>query len=407
MINPLEDKVILELASVLAGPSVGIFFAEMGAKVIKVENLLTNGDVTRKWKVATESKETDISSYFSSINWNKYSIPVNLKEKEGLEIVYELVKKSDVVIVNYKPGDAEKLKVDYKTLSSLNPKIIYAHITGYGLDDPRAGYDAIIQAEAGFMYMNGYPETPPAKMPVALMDILAAHHTIEAILLALWQREKTGKGQFIHTSLFKAGIASLANQATNWLVAGIIPQRMGADHPNIVPYGTIFKCKDGKEIVLGVGNDKQFKKLCQILGKPELAENPKFKTNPDRVKNRDELKKILKELFLNWEREKILEKLNKEEIPAGAINNMKEVFETKQGKEMIIEGEIKDEKRKIKGFRHIAFESPDLKPVEKLKPPPHFGEDTIYILKNFLNYNDKKIKKLIEKKIVFARNQEI
>ena len=252
--TPLQGLKVLELASVLAGPSVGMFFAELGATVYKIENVTTHGDVTRKWKLPKEDADTDISGYFSSVNWGKSSFAVDLCREEGLNIIYELAAQCDIVLVSYKPGDAEKLRVDYPTLKRYNEKLIYSHITGYGLQNPRAGFDAIIQAESGFTFMNGQPDGPPTKMPVALMDVLAAHHLKEAILLALYYREKTGKGQYIEASLFKAGVSSLANQATNWLVGRAIPQRMGSDHPNIVPYGTIFKTADGKEIVLAHGH---------------------------------------------------------------------------------------------------------------------------------------------------------
>jgi crotonobetainyl-CoA:carnitine CoA-transferase CaiB-like acyl-CoA transferase len=205
MKTPLEGLKVLELASVLAGPSVGMFFAELGATVYKIENVTTQGDVTRKWKLPKEDSETDISGYFSSVNWGKLSFAVDLCHEEGLNIIYSLAEQCDIVLVSYKPGDAEKLRVDYNSLKKFNEKIIYSHITGYGLDNPRAGFDAIIQAESGFTYMNGEPDGPPTKMPVALMDILAAHQLKEAILLALYYREVSGKGQYIETSLFQGG----------------------------------------------------------------------------------------------------------------------------------------------------------------------------------------------------------
>ena len=255
---------VLELASVLAGPSVGQFFAELGAEVIKVENIHTGGDVTRTWKVKNEETD-DRSSYFCSVNWGKKSIAVDLNRKEGKAIIYKLVEKSDIVIASYKSGDAEKLGVDYKTLSSLNPHLIYGQISGFGSSNPRVGYDAVIQAEAGFMFLNGEPDGPSLKMPVALMDILAAHHLKEGILLALLRKNQTGKGDFLEVSLLQAAVSSLANQATNWLVAGVTPQKQGSAHPNIAPYGDIFRTLDGHEILLAIGSDRQFNSLCKIL----------------------------------------------------------------------------------------------------------------------------------------------
>ncbi|MHC1704784.1 MAG: CaiB/BaiF CoA transferase family protein [Tenuifilaceae bacterium] len=403
MFLPLKDIKVLELANVLAGPSVGATLAELGATVIKVENLLTNGDVTRTWKLTTEDSQTDISSYFSCANWGKKSISLNLNKKEGLDIVYQLAAICDIVLVSYKPGDAEKLKVDYKTLSQRNKRMIYAHLTGYGLNNPRAGYDAIIQAESGFTFMNGDPEGNPIKMPVALMDLLASHQLKEAIFLALLNLERTVKGQYIEVSLIKSGVTSLANQATNWLVGNSIPKPMGSDHPNIVPYGTIYYSSDGKPIVLAVGNDKQFTDLCSILRHPELAKDPKFSNNQFRVLNRVELNEKLQAIIGLLERDTLLEALDKKSVPAGGVYNMQEVFELPDAKELIMES-ITSSGKKIKGLRTVAFTfNGKDKPVE-LPAPPHYGEHTVQILNGLLGYTKETIEYLIENKVIYAYN---
>jgi crotonobetainyl-CoA:carnitine CoA-transferase CaiB-like acyl-CoA transferase len=399
--TPLKDLKVLELASVLAGPSVGMFFAELGATVYKIENVTTQGDVTRKWKLPSESSETDISGYFSCVNWGKSSFAIDLCEPEGLEIIYELVSVCDIVLVSYKPGDAEKLKVDYHTIKKYNEKVIYAHITGYGLQNPRAGFDAIIQAESGFTYMNGEPGGPPTKMPVALMDILAAHHLKEAILLSLYTREKTSHGQYIEASLFKAGISSLANQATNWLVGESIPERMGSDHPNIVPYGTIFTTADKKEIVLAAGTDKQYHELITLLGRPDLALDSKFVKNHGRVIHKDEIKEIIQELIGKYTREEILDKLQEKRIPAGGVFNMKEVFEADESKPMILSGTYGNG-REIRGVKSIAFDTTYKMHLNNLTPPPHYGAHTREILRDVLNYKDEQIADLINKGVVYA-----
>jgi|YNPMSStandDraft_2_1061718.scaffolds.fasta_scaffold00121_34 crotonobetainyl-CoA:carnitine CoA-transferase CaiB-like acyl-CoA transferase len=392
---PFKDITVLELASVLAGPSVGMFFSELGANVIKVENIISNGDVTRHWKLGAEDPQTDITAYYTSINWGKKSIAIDISKKEGLEIVYELVKISDIILASYKPGDAEKLKVDYNTLKSVKKDIIYGCITGYGQNNHRAGYDAIIQAEAGFMFMNGEPDNPPTKMPVALMDVLAAHQLKEGILIALLKKNITGEGSFVEASLFQSGVASLVNQATNYLVANHIPQRLGSDHPNIAPYGTVFVSKDNKEFVIAVGSDKQFYELCEILEMPELAKDPKFAKNIDRVKNKTELKAILKKLFSNFTRKEILKKLDEKKIPAGAVNNMKEVFETKEAQELIIN------KNNLKGVRSAVFKIDNLfLKNPDIQMPPHYGEHTIEICRNILKMPDENIKNLINNKVL-------
>lgn len=202
---------VVELASVLAGPSVGQFFAELGAEVIKVENLKTGGDVTRSWKSAGE-KTDDRSAYFCSCNWCKKSVAIDLSTKPGNEAVVRLIQGADVVIASYKPGDAERLGVAYAQWKDKHPRLIYGQITGYGPDTDRVGYDAVVQAEAGFMDMNGAADGPPTKMPVALIDVLAAHQLKEGLLLALIHRDRTGKGTFVGVSLLDAALASLVIQ---------------------------------------------------------------------------------------------------------------------------------------------------------------------------------------------------
>jgi crotonobetainyl-CoA:carnitine CoA-transferase CaiB-like acyl-CoA transferase len=400
--TPLQGLKVLELASVLAGPSVGMFFAELGATVYKIENVTTHGDVTRKWKLPKEDAETDISGYFSCVNWGKFSFAVDLCQEEGLNIIYELAAQCDIVLVSYKPGDAEKLRVDYPTLKKHNNKLIYSHITGYGLQNPRAGFDAIIQAESGFTFMNGQPDGPPTKMPVALMDVLAAHHLKEAILLALYYREKTGQGQYIEASLFKAGVSSLANQATNWMVGKAIPQRMGSDHPNIVPYGTIFKTADGKEIVLAAGTDKQYQQLISTLGRPDLATDCKFEKNHGRVIHKEEINRIIQDLIITYTRDEILEILQQKRIPAGGVFNMQEVFKVPEAQPMVLEGKY-ETGMEIQGVSSIAFTTKDKMSVDKLSPPPHYGQHTRDVLSGVLKYDEIAINQLINKGVVYAK----
>lgn len=331
-----KDLKVIELANVLAGPAVGMFFAELGAKVIKIENSNTGGDVTRQWKLPSEDASQATSAYFCSVNWNKQHLFLDLGKKEDLEKVHALVKGADIVITNYKHGDDAKLHVDYETFSSINPGIIYGSITGFGASDPRVAYDLVLQAETGFMSMNGTPGSGPVKMPVALIDILAAHQLKEAILVALLERERTGKGSHVTVSLFDAAIASLANQASNWLMAGHVAQRQGSLHPNIAPYGEIFDTKDDKQLVLAVGNDKQFRDLCGTLGLAQLAAGERYSTNIQRVKNRLELAGELAPAIKTYDRDALLELLEKKAVPAAAIRSINEVFSLKAAQDMVI-----------------------------------------------------------------------
>lgn len=400
--GPLFGIKVLELANVLAGPSVGVALAELGATVIKVENLLTRGDVTRTWKLPTENPDTDISGYFSCVNWGKKSIALNLNTSEGLELVYRLAEICDIVLASYKPGDAEKLKVDYPTLKKYNNKLIYAHLTGYGLKNMRAGYDAIIQAESGFTYMNGEPDGNPVKMPVALMDVLAGHQLKEAILLALLTRERKGEGTYIETSLIKSGIASLANQATNWLVGNKIPERMGSDHPNIVPYGRIFYTRDQKPLVLAVGNDKQFADLCKVLGDESIATDTRFANNFNRVKNRDVIYSLLQDLIARYDREHLLKRFAEMRIPAGGVYNMQEVFEQPEAKEMLMEGTTTSGMA-IRGVRSVAFTMSSGSEANRVSAPPHYAEHTKLVLNEMLGLSSSAIQNLIDKNVVYAQ----
>jgi len=372
---------VLELASVLAGPSVGQFFAELGAEVIKVENLKTGGDVTRSWKGAGEQTD-DRSAYFCSCNWGKKSIAVDLTTDEGKQIVKKLAKRSDIIIASYKPGDAEKLGVSYQQLSMDNDQLIYGQITGYGSDDDRVGYDAVIQAESGFMDLNGEKDGPPTKMPVALIDVLAAHQLKEGLLLALLKKERSGAGSLVEVSLIQSALSSLANQATNWLVAKKLPTRQGSAHPNIAPYGDSFLTKDGKRVLLAIGNDRQFKDLIAVLAISEQvldlgawALEVKFLSNQQRVENRLALNEILQNAIAKRGSKELLDNIIQLKIPAGIIQNVAEAFSTDAAKEVLLKS---SELLGVKNFigRVYSIEPP----TSPLLPPPHFGEHTEEIL---------------------------
>jgi crotonobetainyl-CoA:carnitine CoA-transferase CaiB-like acyl-CoA transferase len=395
-LNIFEKLTVVELASVLAGPAVGMFFAELGTKVIKVENPATGGDVTRSWRLPYEPLTNDISSYFAAVNWGKESITIDMTVSDGQAIVHRLIRQADIVITSFKPGDAQKLCMDYPTLSQINPSLIYAHITGYGTNDDRAGYDAVLQAATGFMHMNGEADGLPVKMPVALIDLLTAHQIKEGILVALLNRQANNRGAYIHASLFQSGVASLANQATNWLTAGHSPQRMGTEHPNIVPYGCTFFTKDGKPVITGVGNDKQFRHLCTVLGVPELADDPRFSTNPARVTNRKLLKEILQHSVAKFSRDAILTLCRKHKIPIEGILSVPEVFEQPAAANMIIRAEKNS--HPIAATRTIAFQI-DGSAMRYLSPPPNLNEHGEKILSTCLGLTQSEIKKLQKQKI--------
>jgi len=355
---------VLDLASVLAGPSVGQFFAELGADVIKVENITTGGDVTRTWKSATE-KTDDRSAYFSSVNWGKRSLALDLTRQADRDVAKKLVAKSDIVIASYKRGDDVKLGVSYEDLSAINKKIIYGRITGYGPLNDRVGYDAVLQAESGFMSLNGEENGPPVKMPVALIDVLAAHQLKEGLLVALLKRERSGEGSLVDVSLIQAAVSSLMNQASNWLIGGNMPKRIGSLHPNIAPYGEWFETKDGKKILLAIGSDRQFNDLCNLLG----IEN-KYVTNIDRVKNRTQLADTIHEKISQLSSGQLIADINRLKIPAGVIQNIKEVFDMPEAKELLLSADG------LRGVRSFVANAN----AKNLSPPPHLGEHTGEIL---------------------------
>ncbi len=359
----LSGLKVLELASVLAGPSVGQFFAELGAEVIKVENPRTGGDVTRSWRTEGE-KTDDRSAYFCACNWGKKSVLLDLAEASGKQVVLKLAAQSDIIIASYKPGDAVKLGVDYDQVKAVKPGIIYGMITGYGPTDPRVGYDAVIQAESGFMDLNGEPGGPPTKMPVALIDLLAGHQLKEGLLLAMLKKEKTGEGSLVEVSLMDTALASLANQATNWLVGGVMPTRQGSGHPNIAPYGDTFTTADGKLLLLAVGNDKQFEELLRILGLN--AGDRFFRTNPERITNRAALNAMLSEAIRKMDSDVLMNELNTRRIPGGIIRNVKEALNDSSALHL---GLIQE---KLRGLRSLVADGIDR--VAHLSAPPHLGE---------------------------------
>jgi crotonobetainyl-CoA:carnitine CoA-transferase CaiB-like acyl-CoA transferase len=332
---------VLELANVLAGPATGMFFAELGARVIKVENKTTGGDLTRNWKLPEEEAGTRLSAYYASVNYGKEVILLNVMEEIDRQKVYSLVSKSDIVISNYRKGEAEKLGMTFAKFKELKPDIIQGNLTSYGEEDPRAGFDLVLQAEAGFMSMNGNAASGPLKMPVALIDVLAAHQLKEALLLALIRKGQSGEGGYVSVSLMDTAISSLVNQASNYLNLSYVPGLSGSFHPNIAPYGEIIQGSDGRTIVLAVGNDKQFKALCRVLGEPDLAIRSTYATNKQRLLNRLELGIELNRAALKMKSDTLLSQLQENQVPAGLIRTLREVFDSSDGAEMVLH-EIKE-----------------------------------------------------------------
>ena len=336
MDNSLADLRVIDLSTVLAGPSVGTFLAELGASVVKIEHP-KHPDVTRSWKLGNEDKSSPVSAYFSSINFKKSYVSLDLSKDEDLADFKKMIPETDILISNFKRGDAEKFGIEDHVLQTLNPRLIIGKITGYGSESDRVAYDLILQAESGFMSMNGTQESGPVKMPVAMIDVLAAHHLKEGILLALYQREKTGKGTSVSVSLYDAAVSSLVNQASNYLMAQHIPQRIGSLHPNIAPYGELFTTSDGATVTFAIGSDGHFQKLCEVLDLNELVTDLRFSDNQIRVQNRGLLHALLSKKVELFASESLLNALNERHVPAGKVKNLDDVFKDEAAQSLIRE----------------------------------------------------------------------
>ena len=347
-----KDLTVLDLSSVLAGPQVGSFFAELGAKVIKIENKKSGGDPTRQWKLEGEKGSDVISSYYASANYCKESLFLDLSLKDDYQEVKRLALTSDIILSNYQPRVAKKLKVDYQNLSIDNPKVIYAQLHAYAPDDPRPGYDLVMQAETGFMSMNGQPDGAPSKMPVAIIDLMAAHQLKEAILIAIIKRDRDAAGSLVEVSLYQSAIASLANQASNYLMAEHIPVKMGSLHPNIAPYGDVYFSKDEIPFILAVGSDAQFRKLGETLNCDKLLSTT-FEYNSDRLIHRDKMNKLIESVFLKKTYLEIEQLLILQGIPFCRVQSLDSVFTQKLAKNMVLEHVI--EGNAVKSVSQIAF----------------------------------------------------
>lgn len=350
MISKLK---VIDASTVLAGPSVATFFAELGAEVIKVENPIVP-DVTRTWKLSTEDEFSEVSAYFSSVNYKKKYRKADLSTKAGKAVFFNLVREADILITNFKKGDAEKFGITDDVLKKINRRLIHGKISGYGPDSSRVAYDLILQAETGFMSMNGYSDREPVKMPVALIDLLAAHQLKEGILLALLERGKSRRGKTVQVSLYDAAVCSLVNQASNYLMEGKIPKRLGSLHPNIAPYGEVFTTANKQQLTFAIGSDGHFVKLCHYFGIEYLPDDPKFATNQKRVENRSELARILQEEIAKIDAEDILEWAAEYMVPCGKIRDLSQVFEDKRARSFIREEKING--KLTRRVSTIAFE---------------------------------------------------
>ena len=336
----LSNLKVIELAGVLAGPSVGMFLAELGAQVIKVEHPTNGGDITRTWRLSSEAQSKSISAYYASVNYGKTIVRKDLSKASDQDWLHNEVANSDIVISNFKRDSAKRFNVTFNDLKAINSKLIFAHLSGYGENDARPAFDVVLQAEAGFISMTGTNAKNLAKLPVALIDQTAGHLMKEAILLALIRRSTINEAQKISVNLFDAALSMLSNQATNYLMESHIPKPIGTYHPNIAPYGDVFKTKDGDHVIIAIGSESQFSHLCEILDMTFLMKSHKFSSNPARVNHREELHHILTDRFVQLMSDDFLQACKTRSVPAGKVNTVKQVLDLPRSQELIRDATI-------------------------------------------------------------------
>ncbi|MGZ5895145.1 MAG: CaiB/BaiF CoA transferase family protein [Xanthobacteraceae bacterium] len=400
MAGPLSHIKVLDLSRVMAGPWIGQILADFGADVIKVERPGA-GDDTRGWGPpflkASDGSDTQESGYYLSVNRGKRSLTLAIDKPEGQEIVRKLAARSDILLENFKLGTLARYGLGYDELSKLNPRLIYCSITGFGQTGPLApkvAYDFLIQAMGGLMSItgeaDGRPGGGPQKVGIPILDLTTGMYGAVAVLAALASREVTGRGDHIDIAMLDVQTAFLANQAMNYLLTGRTPKRQGNRHPNIMPQD-VFKCRDG-EVVLAVGNDGQFAKMCVALGQPELGSDPRYVKNADRVRNMDELMGKIAKVFAQWNRADLVDALEKAGVPCGPINSIPEVFEQEQIKHRGMRMDLPHPKSGTvpSVANPINFAAT---PVHYDRAPPLLGQHSDEVLRE-LGLSDADVKKL-------------
>ncbi len=393
--GPLNGVRVLDLSRVLAGPYATMMLGDLGADVIKVEQP-GKGDDTRAWGPPWAGTE---SAYYLSVNRNKRGITLDLKSAEGQAIVRELASQCDIVVENFKLGALDRMGIGYEQLREINPRLIWATVSGYGPDGPwadRPGYDFVAQGESGIMAITGVPDGEPMKVGVAIVDITTGLFTVSAILAALHAREAMGVGQKIDTSLMTSAVAWLANVGQSHLVSGKPARRFGNAHANIVPY-QVFKARD-QHMTIAVGNDKQFRALCEVLGRGEIADDDRFRTNPLRVEHRDTLIELLQSVFETRDADEWLDGCYRVGIPSGKINSVEQVFEHPQvlARDMLVE--IAHPEAGMLKMAGIPYELSNTPATVRLAPPL-LGQHTDEVLRE-LGRDDIEIRRLHESGIV-------
>ena len=394
---PLAGVRVLDLSRVLAGPWCAMVLGDLGAEVIKVEHP-QRGDDTRDWGMRVGNTET---AYFNSVNRNKRSVCLDLKTPEGQQIARDLIRKSDVVIQNFKFGDIERLGLGYDELKKEQPGLIFCSVTGYDRTGPEAarpGYDLVIQGEAGLMALNGEPTQPPLKFGVAAVDMMTGMYAAQGVLAALYDREKTGLGRHIGMALFDCGLMITAYYGLEALLRGNDPPRYGNAHPSIMPYG-VYEAEDGP-LVIAVGNNSQYLRFCtEVIDRPDLAEDERFKTNLERTKHREELVPQLRQAVGARKRKDLLERMTQVGIPCGEVAGLYEAMTSPRAVEA---GLVNKMSHPVAGTVDV-MSSPYRFDGERLpvrSAPPTLGEGTNAVLAELLGLSEETLSGLKERGVV-------
>ncbi len=388
---PLEGVRVLDLSRVFAGPLCGQVLADFGADVIKVEHP-GRGDDTRDWGIRIGKTET---TYYNSMNRNKRSITVDLQTPEGVKIIRDLLPQCDVVVQNFKTGGAEKLGLGYEQLKAIKPDLIYCSVAGYDSSGPEAkrpGYDLVIQGEAGLMAINGEASQPPLKFGVAAVDMMTGMYAAQAVLAALFRRERTGKGRHIEMALYDCGLMITGYYGLDAMLLGHDPQRYGNAHPSIVPYG-MFEAQDGP-LIIAVGNNSQFDKFCrQVVMRPDIVEDPRFATNVERARNRLTLLPEMKALIASFPRDVLLERLTAAGIPCGRVAGLHEALTSERTRRG---GLLQEMPHPVAGTTHV-FAPPYRLDGQRLpirNAPPTLGAATREVLQQLLQLPEAELQAL-------------
>ena len=394
--GPLAGVKVLDLTRVLAGPYCTMFLGDLGAEVVKIEQPEV-GDDTRAWGPPFAGGE---SAYFLCINRNKKSVTLDLKSNQAVGLLRRLAEGADVLVENFRPGTMERLGLGERELRAVNPRLIYASLSGFGADGPMKdwpGYDLIIQAWGGLMSVTGMPDGEPTKVGVAIVDIVAGLMLGKAILAALFARERTGVGQKLETSLLEAEVACLINAGSNYLVGGVVPGRWGNAHPNIVPYQS-FKSRDGY-LVIGVASEGIWRRLCQAIGMPGLADDPRFARNPQRVEHRGELIDILTEIFLKRDSAAWMTLLIDAGVPCAPVQTIDQVFLAPQviAREMVVQVPHPTAGTLRMAGLPVKFSGT---PASIRLAPPLLGQHTAEVLRSWLRLDDSAIDDLKSKGVI-------